>query len=134
MSDIVPVAVVGCGRMGRLHARVFSQMPRVKLVGVYDANQEAADDTAEAYGTAALPLESILAQAKAVVIAVPTTYHLATATPFLERDIACLIEKPLAGNSPAKPGRSLTLRRSTTPSSKSATLSDSTRPCGPCWI
>ena len=99
MSDIVPVAVVGCGRMGRLHARVFSQMPRVKLVGVYDANQEAADDTAEAYSTAALPLDAILAQAKAVVIAVPTTYHLATATPFLERGIACLIEKPLAGNS-----------------------------------
>jgi predicted dehydrogenase len=85
--------------MGRLHARVLSQMPRVKLVGVYDANEESAQDTAEEYGTVATPMEALLEQAKAVVIAVPTTFHLATATPFLERGIACLIEKPLAGNS-----------------------------------
>ncbi|HEX8325207.1 MAG TPA: Gfo/Idh/MocA family oxidoreductase [Tepidisphaeraceae bacterium] len=99
MNDALPVAVVGCGRMGRLHARVFSQMPRVKLVGVYDANEESAQDTAEEYGTVATSMEALLEQAKAVVIAVPTTFHLATATPFLERGIACLIEKPLAGNS-----------------------------------
>ena len=99
MSEQLPVAVVGCGRMGRLHARVFSQMPRVKLVGVYDANTEAAEETAEKYGTVAAPLDALLQQTKAVVIAVPTTHHLATATPFLERGIACLIEKPLAGNS-----------------------------------
>lgn len=99
MNDILPVAVVGCGRMGRLHARVFSQMPRVKLVGVYDANEEAAEETAEQYATTAASLDTLLAQVKAVVIAVPTTHHLATATPFLERGIACLIEKPLAGNS-----------------------------------
>ncbi|MGC4030613.1 MAG: Gfo/Idh/MocA family oxidoreductase [Tepidisphaeraceae bacterium] len=99
MSEVLPVAVVGCGRMGRLHARVFSQMPRVKLVGVFDANTEAAEETAEKYGTVAASLETLLEQAKAVVIAVPTTFHLQTAKPFLERGIACLIEKPLAGNS-----------------------------------
>ena len=85
--------------MGRLHARVLSQMPRVKLVGVYDANAEAAGETAEQYDTAAADLHLLAEQAKAVIIAVPTTHHLAVATPFLERGIACLIEKPLAGNS-----------------------------------
>ena len=99
MSEALPVAVIGCGRMGRLHTRVFSQMPRVKLIGVYDANAEAAEEAAEQYGTAVASMEQIADQAKAVVIAVPTTYHLATATPLLERGIACLIEKPLAGNS-----------------------------------
>jgi len=99
MSELLPVAVIGCGRMGRLHARVYSQMPSVKLVGVFDANAEAAKETAEDYGTAALSMEEILSQAKAVTIAVPTTYHLSTAEPFLKRGIACLIEKPLAPTS-----------------------------------
>jgi predicted dehydrogenase len=36
---------------------------------------------------------------KAVSIAVPTIHHLDAARPFLERGVACLIEKPLAPNS-----------------------------------
>src|SRR5947207_1523853 len=39
--------------MGRLHARVYSQMPQVKLAGVYDANREAAREAAEQYDTQA---------------------------------------------------------------------------------
>lgn len=100
MSDITPVAVVGCGRMGRLHARVYSQMPNVKLVGVYDANPESAKATAEEYKTTHAPsIDWLLDKVKAVSIAVPTTHHLAIATPLIERKIACLIEKPLAPNS-----------------------------------
>ncbi len=100
MSQIIPVAVVGCGRMGRLHARVYSQMPNVKLVGVYDANEDAARDVADEYNAKhAESIEELLDQVHAVTIAVPTTYHLATATPFLERGIACLIEKPIAKDS-----------------------------------
>jgi len=100
MSEAVPVAVIGCGRMGRLHARVYSQMPNVRLAGVYDANQDAARDTADEYETLhAETIEELLDEVKAVTIAVPTTAHLPLATPFLERGIACLIEKPLAKNS-----------------------------------
>ncbi|MBC7785791.1 MAG: Gfo/Idh/MocA family oxidoreductase [Burkholderiales bacterium] len=100
MADAVPVAVIGCGRMGRLHARVYSQMPTVNLVGVFDANPEAAAETAEQYKTVAFPsIDELLPHVRAVTIAVPTTYHLPTATPFLERGVSCLIEKPLAKNS-----------------------------------
>ncbi len=96
-SNPLPVAVIGCGRMGKLHTRVYSQMPNVKLIGVYDANAEAAAETAEQYNTRpATSLEELLDTAKAVTIAVPTQHHLATAEPFLRRGIACLIEKPLA--------------------------------------
>ncbi len=100
MSEQVPVAVVGCGRMGRLHARVYSQMPNVKLIGVFDASEEAAAETAEQYKTVPLKsLDEAAQKAKAVTIAVPTTYHLSTATPFIEKNISCLIEKPLAKDS-----------------------------------
>jgi len=93
----VAVAVIGCGRMGKLHARVYSQMPQVQLAGVFDANPEVAEEVAGEYGCRAFgSLEELLARVKAVTIAVPTKCHLETAEPCLRRGVACLIEKPLA--------------------------------------
>jgi predicted dehydrogenase/uncharacterized protein with HEPN domain len=93
----IPVAVIGCGRMGRLHARVYSQMPTVKLVGVYDSLGEKAQATAAEYQTQAFDkLEDLLPRVQAVTVAVPTQHHWTVAEPFLKRGIACLIEKPLA--------------------------------------
>lgn len=93
----LPVAVVGCGRMGRLHARVYAQMPQVLLVGVYDADRDKAQATADEYGTRAFQnLRDLLPQVAAATIAVPTKFHAELAEPFLARGVACLIEKPLA--------------------------------------
>jgi predicted dehydrogenase len=96
-SNPIPVGVIGCGRMGRLHARVLSQMPRVKLIGVVDANAHSADETAKQYNCEAFTdAQRLLPRVKAVTIAVPTQFHVASAEPFLRAGIACLIEKPLA--------------------------------------
>ena len=94
------VGVIGTGRMGRLHARVYSQMPQVKLVGVYDANPEAAAEAAEQYDTKAFTdLGDLLGQVSAVTIATPTVTHLEMARACLSRRVPCLIEKPLAKDS-----------------------------------
>lgn len=37
------VAVIGVGAMGRNHVRVYSEMPGVELVGMADANGQAAE-------------------------------------------------------------------------------------------
>jgi predicted dehydrogenase len=93
----LPVGVIGCGRMGRLHARVCSQMERIKLVGVHDASPDAAAATADQFNTRAYDnLDDLLNESKAVLIAVPTIHHLPIARRCLERGVACLIEKPLA--------------------------------------
>ena len=93
----LPVGVIGCGRMGRLHARVLAQMPAVELIGVVDANAAAAEDAAKLYGCQAFtdPL-ALLPRVKAITIAVPTQFHVRSAEPFLRAGIPCLIEKPLA--------------------------------------
>ena len=86
--------------MGRLHARVYGQMPQVNLVGVYDANAEAAQAAAEQYDTRAFTnLDELLASVSAVTIATPTVTHLEMARACLSRKVPCLIEKPLAKNS-----------------------------------
>jgi len=93
----LPVGVIGCGRMGRLHARVYGQMPSVRLVGVYDRDGEAAAMAAGEYGGRAFErLEDLLDNVSAVSIAVPTQFHLPAAQAALERRVHCLIEKPLA--------------------------------------
>ena len=99
-DTLIRVGVVGCGRMGRLHARVYAQMPGVNLVGVYDADADVAEQAARDYGGEAFAsLEALAAKAQAVTIAVPTVHHNATARIFIEAGVACLIEKPLAENS-----------------------------------
>lgn len=90
--------VVGVGRMGRHHARVYSEMAGVELVGVVDEDADRAATIAEARNCRAFASEQELLDAgvDAVNIAVPTTSHMKSARPFLEAGVACLIEKPLA--------------------------------------
>ena len=91
------MAVIGCGRMGRLHARVYGEMPRVRLVGVYDVSPETAAAAAEQYNCRAFgDLSELLASVRAVTIAAPTRFHAEIAEQCLAAEVACLIEKPLA--------------------------------------
>jgi predicted dehydrogenase len=91
------VGVIGCGRMGRLHVRVYSQMAQVKLTGIFDAEQDKTAAVAEEFGAPAKKsLEELLADVDAVTIATPANVHLSIAQECLNRKIACLIEKPLA--------------------------------------
>jgi predicted dehydrogenase len=91
-------AVVGVGRMGQHHARIYSQMDDIEFVGVVDQSEERRNDIVEEWGGKAFATveELIDAGVDAVTIATPTIYHLEVAEPLLERGIGCLIEKPLA--------------------------------------
>jgi predicted dehydrogenase len=83
--------------MGRLHARVYTEMEDVNLVGVYDANHAKAEAVAEEYGCKAFGnLRDLLPHVAGASVCVPTKYHGDLAEPFLHRGVACLIEKPLA--------------------------------------
>jgi len=92
--------VVGVGRMGQHHARVYSTLPGCTLVGVVDSSEARCGEIAAKFNCAAMTDvgELLSAGVDAVSIAVPTTRHRAMAEPLLEAGVACLIEKPLAQN------------------------------------
>lgn len=92
--------VVGVGRMGQHHARVYAEMPGCELVGVVDDRRARCEEIAERHGCRAYGSidEMIEAGVDVVNIAVPTTAHRAMTEPLLEAGVACLVEKPLAGN------------------------------------
>ncbi|GAF90696.1 unnamed protein product, partial [marine sediment metagenome] len=96
------VAVIGAGRMGKLHARVLSQMDQAELVCVVDINPAAADALAKQRSCKALyQATDAIDMVDAAVIAVPTVSHVQVATPFVQAGKPVLIEKPIA-NDPAE--------------------------------
>ena len=99
MADqTIRCGVVGVGRMGQHHARVYRELEGVELVGVVDPDAERGAEIAEKFGCRSFTAETQLLEAgvDAVSIAAPTTAHEAAAAPFLDARVACLIEKPLA--------------------------------------
>lgn len=96
----VRCGVVGVGRMGRHHARVYAELAGCQLVGVVDSHTERASEIATKFNCRVFSTVEQLIDAgvDAVSIAVPTTFHRAAAEPMLKAKVACLIEKPLAGD------------------------------------
>jgi len=97
----IKVAVIGAGAMGRNHARVYSELSGVNLVGIADVFIENAQNTVRRFGGEAFSdYRQMLDLLKpdAVTIAVPTEDHLAVAIEVAQRGIHILVEKPIALN------------------------------------
>ncbi len=93
------IAVIGAGRMGKLHARVLSETPGVELAAVVDANKAVAEAVAKQRNCAALTsVADAVAVSDAAIISVPTLHHLAAARPFVEAGKPVLIEKPFTND------------------------------------
>lgn len=99
-GERVRIGVVGCGVMGRNHARVLSEIAAADLVAIADPDLAAAAPVAAQLGTQAVPdIEALIALGcEAMVIAAPTHLHHPLATLAIERGIHVLIEKPIASN------------------------------------
>ena len=100
MNDArIRTAVVGAGKMGAIHAKVYSQLPDSELVAVVDSDANRARDLAGKYDClACTECEEIVDKVDAVTIATPTVTHLKLAKVFLRHEVPVLIEKPLASS------------------------------------
>jgi predicted dehydrogenase len=93
------MAVVGCGHLGAIHARLLAARADVTLVAVVDPLAEQRERVAAAHGCAAWAEPgALVGQVDAAVIAAPTGLHAAVALPLLEAGIDLLVEKPLAAS------------------------------------
>ncbi|MBI4056583.1 MAG: Gfo/Idh/MocA family oxidoreductase [Elusimicrobia bacterium] len=93
----IRVGVIGAGKIGSHHARILSRMPEVELVGVCDSNLWRAQMVAWRFKSVAhRNYQDLLSQVQAVIVAVPTELHAEIGLAALDREIHCLIEKPLA--------------------------------------
>jgi predicted dehydrogenase len=91
------VAVIGCGHLGTIHARLLAARTDAELVAVVDPVPESRQRVAEAHGCRALAEpQELVGLADAVVVAAPTCLHAAVSLPLLSRGLDLLIEKPIA--------------------------------------
>jgi predicted dehydrogenase len=98
MSETIRVGVVGVGSMGTHHARVYSELTGVNLVGVTDVDEQQARDIAERFDTTAHDRETLFEVADAVSVAVPTHCHRRIGMEAIETDTHLLVEKPFVSD------------------------------------
>ena len=95
----IRTAVIGAGKMGEIHAKVYSELDECRLVGVVDIEKERADKLAARYGCDSFAdYRDLTGLVDAVTISAPTIHHCALAKTFIENNISVLVEKPLAAS------------------------------------
>ncbi len=90
-------ALLGAGRIGKVHARAITSNPDARLVAVADAMSQAANDIAARYGCTVQTIEEILASSEvdAVVICTPTDTHADLIEKFSNAGKSIFCEKPI---------------------------------------
>jgi len=98
-GNAIRVAVVGCGEFGRNHARVYREIERATLAGVFDADGSRAAKIAKEFNTRVFPsLEALQGEVDAASVTVPTVAHSDVGCRLMEQGIDVLVEKPMAAD------------------------------------
>jgi len=105
---VTRIGLIGLGAMGRNHLRVLLALQGVRLTAVCDQDKDAVEATTQGSDIAGYhswPEMLDREQLDAVVVAVPTRFHLQVGLGVLEHGLHVLIEKPIATD--LKEGRAL---------------------------
>jgi predicted dehydrogenase len=93
---LVKVGVIGVGRMGQRHCRVYANLRGAQLVGVTDANSGLGRQVARQYEVPYFAdVDALLDEVDAVSLVTPTPAHFDLAMRCLERGVHVLVEKPI---------------------------------------
>ena len=94
---VTTIALLGAGRIGKVHAKAIAEDKRARLVAVADAMAPAAAAIAEATGAKVMTIDEIEADAgiDAVIICTPTNTHADLIERFARAGKAIFCEKPV---------------------------------------
>jgi len=91
----VRIGVIGTGRMGQNHCRVYANMRHAKFVGVCDVEAERGKDIARKFEVSYFrDVDSLLENVDAVSICTPTPQHYELVMRCLDRNVHVMVEKP----------------------------------------
>lgn len=90
------IGVIGTGHLGKLHTKMFQQIPNCELVGIYDSNPDHLSHVSKEYNVTAFgSITEMLSNVDAVSIAVTTSAHFRVAEQCLDSNKHIFIEKPI---------------------------------------
>ena len=97
MDQRLKIGVIGVGYLGEFHAKKYSAMKDINLVGLVDIDYDRAKEMARKYNTKAYDnYADILSLVDGLSLAVLTESHFEIGYDILDRGIHLLIEKPIA--------------------------------------
>lgn len=92
----VKCGVIGVGSLGQHHARIYSTLPNVEFMGIYESSDERAKEICAKYNCHRFAsIAELGAACDAVSVVVPTDKHAEVAIPLLAQKCHLLIEKPI---------------------------------------
>ena len=95
----IRAGVIGTGRLGREHARVYASLDNVASLCLYDRDAARVNAVAVEHGArTSASIEALLDECDAVSICTPATHHHAAALEAFERGVHVLVEKPIASD------------------------------------
>ncbi|MDG2385263.1 MAG: Gfo/Idh/MocA family oxidoreductase [Pirellulaceae bacterium] len=90
------LAVIGCGHLGRIHARLATQLQGADLVAVCDPDPHAREQVARSNDCESTgDFRSLLPSIDAAILAAPTSLHCPIAIELIQHGIHVLVEKPI---------------------------------------
>ena len=90
------IGVVGTGYLGRLHARVLTEMPEATVAGFVEPNDAIAAEISAALGLKRISSVAQLAkQVDCAVVSTPTSAHFDVARELMEAGCDVMVEKPI---------------------------------------
>ena len=94
------IGVVGTGYLGRLHARVLTEIPEAQVAGFVEPNDTIANEVSSTLGIKRIASVAELAkQVDGAVVATPTVAHFDVARQLLEAGCDVMVEKPITSTS-----------------------------------
>ncbi len=100
INDRIKVGVIGVGSLGQWHARIYSEIEDVELVGVFDTDENRANEIAEKYNTKPYTsIDELAVNIDAASVVVPTDIHYDIFRQLLANNVNMLMEKPIASTS-----------------------------------
>jgi predicted dehydrogenase len=90
------IGIIGVGHLGKLHAKMFSEIKNSELVGIFDIDAENSKAAGDEFGLRVFESEeSLLDKIDAASVAVTTSAHYEVAKRCLERGVHVFLEKPI---------------------------------------
>jgi len=90
------IGVVGTGYLGRLHARILTEIPGLEMAGFVEPNDDIANEVSSSLNLKRFAtVEELSAAVDCAVVATPTTSHFEVASKLLEAGCDVMIEKPI---------------------------------------
>jgi predicted dehydrogenase len=97
----VRVGLVGCGKVGTIHAAALKSLPEAEFVAACDASPGRAEAFASKYGVRPFPDVSAMLRdggVEAVIVGTPHPLHAEPTTRAAEAGVHVLVEKPMAAS------------------------------------